>query len=477
MERIGLLSFLFFGVLVGCLWLPGAAAQPSAAAAAGYETYVAGVAARLTGGRAQGADETRLQRGDVIVERVAPGVTLPGALLHDWRATALIAGARRSSLERLLRDFRAYPRVFAPEVVEARETGGAGDHVQAFLRVRQKHVMTVTLDTSYDVTFGAGAGRGWSVSRSLRVQEVDGAGRVLPEVEGHGFVWRTVTFWNYEERDGGLLVQVESVSLSRGIPAGLGWAVRPYVESVPRESLAFTLQAVRKALEEIMVNIQNEFRAATRVHGALTASLERKALLWMAAQAPAWVTSDGLTLLGLLAQMGAGVCYGLARFDRQALWLVCLCLVLNWLGDSLDGTVARVRGQQRPRYGFYVDHVVDVLGSTALMAGMGLSGLVHWQVALGMLVAFLLLASESYLATYTLGKFEMSQGRFGPTELRLLLIAANMALLRSPSVTVAGHRMFLLDVGGSIGMAGMAAMLGLAVLRHAAQLYHEEPLA
>ena len=156
--------------------------------------------------------------------------------------------------------------------------------------------------------------------------------------------------------------------------------------------------------------------------------------------------------------------------------MVSVCIVLNWLGDSLDGTVARVRQQQRPRYGFYVDHVVDVLGSTALMVGMGLSGLVHWPVALGMLVAFLLLAAESYLATYTLGQFEMSQGWFGPTELRLLLIAANVALLRHPVVTLGGHRMFLLDVGGTIGVAGMAVMLALTVARHTFQLYREEPL-
>ena len=124
----------------------------------------------------------------------------------------------------------------------------------------------------------------------------------------------------------------------------------------------------------------------------------------MAARMPRWVSSDGLTLLGFGAQIGAGVGYALARYNRWALLLVIACIVLNWFGDSMDGTLARVRGQQRPRYGFYVDHMVDVFGAVALMGGMACSGLVHWQVAMAMLVAFLLLSCESYLATYTLSR-------------------------------------------------------------------------
>lgn len=147
---------------------------------------------------------------------------------------------------------------------------------------------------------------------------------------------------------------------------------------------------------------------------ALTSGMERRALLWMAARAPAWVSSDQLTVLGLCAQIAAGLCYALARYDRRALLAVILCLALNWLGDSLDGTLARVRKQQRPRYGFYVDHMVDVFGAVALMGGLGCSGFVHWPTAVAMLVGFLLLSSESYLATYTLARFEMSQGLSGP---------------------------------------------------------------
>jgi phosphatidylglycerophosphate synthase len=219
-----------------------------------------------------------------------------------------------------------------------------------------------------------------------------------------------------------------------------------------------------------------EFKAARRVHQALTASIEKKALQWIAERLPGWVSSDQLTVLGLAAQAGAGVGYALARHQRAWLWMVIACIGLNWFGDSLDGTLARVRAQQRPRYGFYVDHVVDVFGAAAMMCGLGISGLVHWGVAMAMLMAFLLLASESYLATYTLGRFEMSQGLFGPTEIRLLLIAGNVALLRSPWAHLFGHRWLLFDVGGAIASVGMLGMLVMVTARHTAQLYREEPL-
>ena len=196
----------------------------------------------------------------------------------------------------------------------------------------------------------------------------------------------------------------------------------------------------------------------------------------MARRAPAWVRSDHLTLLGLAAQIGAGMSYALARFDRRALFAVIVCIALNWLGDSLDGTLARVHGQERPRYGFYVDHVVDIFGSAALMLGLACSGFLHWQIALAMLIAFLLLSGESYLAAYTLSRFEMSQGLFGPTEIRLLLIAGNVALLRSPYSTLFGHRLLLFDVGGTIATAGMMAMVIVVAIRHTAQLYRQEPL-
>lgn len=218
------------------------------------------------------------------------------------------------------------------------------------------------------------------------------------------------------------------------------------------------------------------FRNARRVNEALTARMEKRALTWMAERAPKWVSSDQLTILGLAAQIAAGICYALVRWDRRALLLVIVCLALNWLGDSLDGTLARVRRQERPRYGFYVDHMVDILGSVALMCGLGASALLHWPTATAMLIAFLVLSSESYLATYTLSCFQLSQGIFGPTEIRILLALGNLAALRSPYSTVFGHRFLLFDLGGTIAAASMAAIaIGVAV-RHTAELYRQEPL-
>jgi archaetidylinositol phosphate synthase len=231
------------------------------------------------------------------------------------------------------------------------------------------------------------------------------------------------------------------------------------------------------SIQTVITKSEVNFTSAQRVNQALTASAEKRALQWMACRAPHWLSSDQLTVLGLSAQIGAGAGYALSRYNRYALLLVILCLVLNWFGDSMDGTLARVRCQQRPRYGFYVDHMVDIFGSVALMCGLGFSGFVHWQTAIAMLVAFLLLSSESYLATYTLSRFQLSQGIFGPTEIRILLIVGNLALLRSPYATVFGHRMLLFDLGGTIASVCMFATAILLAVRHTAQLYREEPLA
>ena len=153
-----------------------------------------------------------------------------------------------------------------------------------------------------------------------------------------------------------------------------------------------------------------------------------------------------------------------------------LFLVLNWVGDSLDGTLARVRDQQRPRYGFYVDHMADTFGALALMCGLACSGYVHWQIAAGMLAGFYVLAIESFLTTYTMGHFHLSHGFFGPTEIRILLIAGNLALMLHPYADLAGHRFLLFDIGGALAIAGMAYMAVSTTCRHIAVLYREEKL-
>jgi phosphatidylglycerophosphate synthase len=220
----------------------------------------------------------------------------------------------------------------------------------------------------------------------------------------------------------------------------------------------------------------NSFATAKRINRSLTAKYEKRALTWMAERAPRWLTSDQLTMLGLGSQIGAGAFYVVSRYNEYGLIGVIVCIMLNWVGDSMDGTLARVRNQQRPRYGFYVDHVVDVFGATALICGLGVSGFAHWPVAMAMLIAFLLLAAESYLATYMLSCFQMSQGMFGPTEIRILLIIGNLALLRSPYAMLFGHRFLLFDLGGSIAAALMAIMVVATAGRHAVDLYRQEPL-
>ena len=219
------------------------------------------------------------------------------------------------------------------------------------------------------------------------------------------------------------------------------------------------------------------FKSAERIHQALTANLERKALIYFAERMPKAINSDHLTLLGFGAQLLAGVSFALARWNRYALLLACLFIALNWFGDSLDGTLARVRKQQRPRYGFYVDHIIDAFGAVFLMCGLAASGYLHWQVAMAMLTAFLLISIETYLATYTLDTFRLSHGIFGPTEIRILLIIGCVALLRNPHATLLGHRFLLFDVGGVIGSAGMLVMVIVASVRHTVELYRKERLS
>ena len=214
------------------------------------------------------------------------------------------------------------------------------------------------------------------------------------------------------------------------------------------------------------------FENASRIHNGLTSNPEKRVLIWMAEHTPRWVSSDQLTVLGFLAQVMAGVSYALAASNRSWLLAGIFFLALNWLGDSLDGTLARVRQQQRPRYGFYVDHIVDSFGGLALMGGLALSGYMHPYIASSLLVAFLLLSIQSYLATYTLGEFQLSFWNFGPTELRILLSIGNLALLYRPMVFHGQYRLF--DVGGAVGLAGMAAMLIFFTFRNTRRLYAEE---
>ena len=188
------------------------------------------------------------------------------------------------------------------------------------------------------------------------------------------------------------------------------------------------------------------------------------------------MNSDHLTALGFVSLILAGASYWYARSHAWALLLVIPLLALNWFGDSLDGTLARVRNRQRPRYGFYVDHILDALGMSFLMAGMALSGYMSPLVAGVFLIFYLLLSIEIYLATYTIGTFHLSYWRFGPTELRILLLIGNLLALWRPNAILGGRSFLLFDVGFAVGAVALALILVQATVKHIVMLYREETL-
>jgi len=244
-------------------------AEPPPSAVAAFNSYSVAVESRLarqhrstdnflaSRGNDPKGSETRLRDGELIVERLTPADVdgFSGALLHHWRGTAFAAGVTSADFERLMRDFNSDPQYFAPQVVQARVIMQRGDCVEVKMRVRQRHVMPVVLDTTYQVTFARlDARHGYSISRSTRIAEISSAGtraeRVLTSREEHGFLWRLNIYWSYEERDDGLYLQMEAVSLTNSIPRGLSWAIGPYVNSIPRESLEFTLRSACNALRK-----------------------------------------------------------------------------------------------------------------------------------------------------------------------------------------------------------------------------------
>jgi phosphatidylglycerophosphate synthase len=173
---------------------------------------------------------------------------------------------------------------------------------------------------------------------------------------------------------------------------------------------------------------------------------------------------------------GAGVSFWVAQSDPVAgALLVVVCLLLNWFGDSLDGTVARVRDQQRPRYGYYVDHVIDLAGTALLFAGLAASGYMSPAIATLVVAAFFLVSAETYLATHARGVFKMAFAGVGPTELRILIAAGAVALIQTPTVNVFGMGPALLwDVGGLIGAIGMVATFVVSSAQNVRALYLEE---
>jgi len=215
------------------------------------------------------------------------------------------------------------------------------------------------------------------------------------------------------------------------------------------------------------------FTPETRLQQSVLTRLERRTLHWIAPRLPTAVHSDHLTLLALVAMIGVGASYWLSSITPWGLMLASVLLAVNWFGDSLDGTLARVRNRQRPRYGYYVDHVVDVAGTTFLFGGLALSGLMHPGIAAITLLAYFLVSLEVYLATHSLGEFRMSFLGFGPTELRLLLALGNTALFLRPVTDVAGTGLTPFDVGGLIGSVALVAIFIGSAVRNTRRLYRE----
>jgi phosphatidylglycerophosphate synthase len=218
------------------------------------------------------------------------------------------------------------------------------------------------------------------------------------------------------------------------------------------------------------------FRDAVRLQESILTPIEKRCLRWLAERMPPWVNSDHLTLLGFAAMALTGLCYYLAGERPVFLIVGSACLALNWFGDSLDGTLARYRKRQRPRYGFYVDHIVDAFGILFVMTGLALSGYISPILALGFLMAYFLMNIEIYLATYTLGVFKLSYGIFGPTELRVVVAIGNMILLTKKTCHLWGKSYLLCDVSAIVAIAIFFALTIVSAIRHAIRLYNEEKL-
>jgi len=216
------------------------------------------------------------------------------------------------------------------------------------------------------------------------------------------------------------------------------------------------------------------FRNAVRQQTSLLAPLERACLSWFVQGMPASIKPDHLTLLGFGAMLAAGVSYGLSKRWPVFLLIVNLCLAINWFGDSLDGTLARARNKQRPRYGFYVDHIIDAFGILAVLCGLALSGLMTWTIALAVLVVYFMISIDVYLATYTIGTFRISFYKISPTELRLLLAIGNVWAMSHRTTTAFGDRYLFFDVGAVLAISAMSIILIASVIRNTIILYRAE---
>ena len=198
----------------------------------------------------------RLRQGEVVIEKQGETPSeIPGGLIHDWVGTVLLPKVTVARVLALVQDYDHLTRYYSPDVMRSRLISRKGDDFQVFMRLRKHKVITVVLDTEYAVHYGRlDATHQYSFSRSTRVSETEDPGtlneKAVPAGKDHGFMWRLNSYWAFEQVDDGVLVECEAVSLTRDIPTGVAWMIGPFVNTIPRESLQFTLEAMRKALGE-----------------------------------------------------------------------------------------------------------------------------------------------------------------------------------------------------------------------------------
>ena len=240
------------------------------------------------------------------------------------------------------------------------------------------------------------------------------------------------------------------------------------------------LQRQRRAVRPAIVRRQpHQAVNAEREPNFLLANVEKRLLRAIAARLPRWIVPDDLTRLGVAAAIAICAAYQLSNDSRAWLWVASALLVVHWLGDSLDGTLARVRKIERPRYGYYLDHLVDALSTAAIGIGLGLSPFMLLSVGTLLVVAYLVLSINVYLESYALGRFSIGYGKVGPTEMRLLLIALNTALALGLHlrVNLFGVTATALDAAGIVIGTGMIVLLAGRAHRDLRALAAQEPAA
>jgi archaetidylinositol phosphate synthase len=209
-----------------------------------------------------------------------------------------------------------------------------------------------------------------------------------------------------------------------------------------------------------------------RVNDILLGPLERPALRWLAAHMPAWINPDILTGVGILGSVVVFFSYWLTTVDANFLWLASLGLVINWFGDSLDGTLARYRKIERPKYGFFVDHTVDAVSTLLVVFGLGVSPYVKFEIACLALISYLLMSVLVYIRTYVDCVFKISYGRFGPTEVRLIIIIANTVIyfVGNPVIRLWFGAISIYDLIAGIVAALLAMIFVLSTIKQAREL-------